>query len=52
LKYTQIIPTSEIKWTLPDGMIDDSKRLLAAGEYEITAKWKDYEATATLTVTE
>ena len=52
LKYTQIIPTSEIKWTLPEGMIDDAKRLVAAGEYEITAKWKDYEATATLKVTE
>ena len=52
LKYTQIIPTSEIRWTLPDGMIDDAKRLVAAGEYEITAKWKDYEATATLKVTE
>ena len=52
LKYTQIIPTSEIRWTLPDGMIDDAKRLVAAGEFEITAKWKDYEATATLKVTE
>ena len=52
LKYTQIIPTSEIKWTLPDGMIDDAKRLVAAGEFEITAKWKDYEATATLKVSE
>lgn len=52
LKYTQIIPTSEIRWTLPDGMIDDAKRLVAAGEYEITAKWKDYEATATLKVSE
>ena len=50
LKYTQIIPTSEITWTLPDGMIDSSKRLLAAGEYQITAKWKSYEATATLKV--
>ena len=52
LKYTQIIPTSEIRWTLPDGMIDDAKRLVAAGEFEITAKWKDYEATATLKVSE
>ena len=50
LSYTPIIPTSEIKWTLPDGMIDDKKKLTAPGEYEITAKWKDYEATATLTV--
>ena len=50
LKYTQIIPTSEIQWTLPSGMIDDSKRLVEAGEFEITAKWKGYEATATLKV--
>ena len=50
LKYTPIIPTSEITWTLPDGMIDSSKRLLAAGEYQISAKWKTYEATATLKV--
>ena len=33
-------------------MIDDAKRLVAAGEFEITAKWKDYEATATLKVSE
>lgn len=52
LKYTPIIPTSEITWTIPNGMIDSSKRLLAAGEYEITAKWKSYEATATLKVSE
>ena len=52
LKYTQIIPTSEIQWTLPDGMIDDAKRLVAAGEFEITAKWKGYSATATLKVSE
>ena len=52
LKYTPIIPTSEITWTLPSGMIDSSKRLLAAGEYQITAKWKSYEATATLKVSE
>ena len=50
LKYTPIIPSSEITWTLPSGMIDDSKRLLAAGEYEITAKWQSYEAKATLKV--
>ena len=50
LSYTPIIPTSDIKWTLPSGMIDDKKKLQAPGEYEITAKWKDYEATATLVV--
>ena len=50
LSYTPIIPNSEIKWTLPDGMIDEKKKLQAPGEYEITAKWKEYEATAVLTV--
>ena len=50
LSYTPIIPNSEIKWTLPDGMIDEKKKLQAPGEYQITAKWKTYEATATLTV--
>ena len=52
LSYTPIIPNSEIKWSYPDGMIDEKKKLTAPGEYEITAKWKDYEATATLTVVE
>ena len=51
LKYTPVIPTSEVTWEIPEGMIDDSKRLLEPGQYEITAKWKDYEATATLRVT-
>ena len=52
LKYTPIIPTSEVTWTIPEGMIDESKRLVAPGNYEITAKWKTYEATATLKVVE
>lgn len=52
LNFTQIIPSSEIQWTIPNGMIDEKKKLVAAGEYEITAKWKTYEATATLKVTE
>ena len=52
LKYTQIVPTSEITWTVPTGMLDENKKLAAAGEYEITAKWKTYEATATLKVNE
>ncbi len=51
LSYTPIIPTSEIKWTLPSGMIDDKKKLTAPGEYEIKAEWKEYSATATLKVT-
>ena len=51
LTYTQIIPTTDIKWTIPDGMIDGKKKLVAAGDYELTAKWGDYEATATLKVT-
>lgn len=50
LSYTPIIPNNEITWTIPDGMIDEKKKLQAPGEYEITAKWKDYEATAVLTV--
>ena len=50
LSYTPIIPNNEIRWTLPDGMIDEKKKLQAPGEYEITAKWKEYEATALLTV--
>ena len=62
LSYTPIIPNNEIKWTLPDGMIDGKKKLQAPGEYEITASWTDknakdedgnnivYEATAILEV--
>ena len=62
LSYTPIIPNSEIKWTLPDGMIDAKKKLTAPGTYQISASWTDknakdedgknivYEATATLEV--
>ena len=50
LSYTPIIPTSDIKWTLPSGMIDDKKKLTTAGEYEIKAEWKGYSETATLKV--
>ena len=52
LSYTPIIPTSDIKWTLPSGMIDDKKKLVADGEYEIKAEWKGYSQTATLKVTD
>ena len=63
LSYTPIIPNSEITWTLPEGMIDAKKKLVAAGTYDITASWTDksakdengnnvvYTATATLEVT-
>ena len=62
LSYTPIIPNNEITWNLPDGMIDEKKKLTAPGEYEITASWTDksakdengqnikYEATAKLEV--
>ena len=52
LSYTPIIPNSEIKWTIPSGMIDDKKKLVAAGEYEIKAEWKEYSDTVTLKVTD
>ena len=50
LNYTQIVPTTEITWTIPDGMVDEKNKLATAGEYQISAKWKTYEATATLKV--
>ena len=50
LKYTQIVPTTDITWTLPEGMVDANNKLVGAGEYQIKAKWKTYEATATLKV--
>ena len=51
LKYSSVFKSSEVKWTLPTGMVDKNNVFQAPGEYEITAKWNKFEAKAKITVT-
>lgn len=51
LKYSSVWKPEEVKWTDEAGMLSDGK-FAAAGEYTVTAKWGDFEATQTITVTE
>lgn len=50
LKYSPVVNKSEVKWTIPDGMLDANKKVTKAGKYEITAEWHDFKASATLYV--
>ena len=43
-------PAMKIKWTLPEGLLDDKNKLAAAGEYEIKAEWGGLETSVTITV--
>ena len=47
LSYSSVFKSSEVKWTLPDGMVDENNTFLAAGEYEIKASWKNSVLNAT-----
>ena len=42
---------SEIEWTMPDGLLDENKRLTQEGKFTITGKWHGFEASAKLVVT-
>lgn len=52
LTYTPIVNVNEVTWIYPEGMLDENDKFVAAGEYEITAKWKTFEDSVTITVTE
>ena len=52
LTYTPIVNVNEVTWTYPAGMLDENDKFVAAGEYEIKAKWKTFEDSVTITVTE
>lgn len=52
LSYTPIVNVNEVTWTYPDGMLDENNKFVAAGEYVIKAKWKTFEDSVTITVTE
>ncbi len=52
LSYTPIVQTDEISWNIPNGMLNNNNRLVASGQYVISATWHDLTASAVLTVTE
>ena len=41
LTYSSVFKSSEVTWTYPSDMMDKNDVLLAAGEYEIKASWKN-----------
>lgn len=51
LTYSAVFKSGEVKWTIPEGMLEN-KKLAAAGEYEIVAKWQTFEASINLIVEE
>lgn len=52
LNYTPIMEVDSVSWTYPEGMLDENNKFVAAGEYEITAKWQGFEDTVTIKVAE
>lgn len=50
LNYTPIMDVDAVKWTYPEGMLDENNKFVAAGEYEITAKWNNFEDTVKIKV--
>ena len=51
LTYSPVMNKSEIEWTMPDGLLDENKRLTQEGKFTITGKWHGFEASAKLVVT-
>ena len=51
LNYSAVFKQSEVKWTLPDGMVTN-KKFTAAGTYTIGASWNGFDATVDITVAE
>lgn len=51
LEYTPVIPNSEINWIVPRGMVDNGYKLLAPGDYQISAIYRGMSASKTLKVT-
>ena len=50
LTYSPVMNKSEIEWNIPDGLLDENKRLTKPGKYEISGKWHGFEASAKLIV--
>jgi len=50
LKYQKIMASSDVKWTIPEGMVDSNGDLVKEGTYEISIKYKDWTASKTITV--
>ena len=52
LSYTPIVQTDEISWNIPNGLLNSNNRLVASGQYVISATWHGLTASAVLIVTE
>ena len=52
LTYTPIMDTGSVKWTYPDGMLDENNKFAAAGTYQIQAEWSGFSTSVTITVKE
>ena len=52
LNYNPIMDVDSVKWTYPEGMLDENNKFKAAGEYEIKAKWGNFEDSVKVTVSE
>ena len=50
LTYSPVMDKSEIEWKIPDGLLDENKRLTKTGKFEISGKWHGFEASAKLVV--
>lgn len=50
LTYTPVLDTAAISWDIPSDMLDENDKIVAAGDYEISASWNGFEASATLHV--
>ncbi|MCQ2799884.1 MAG: hypothetical protein MJ228_03895 [Bacilli bacterium] len=50
LKYQKILAENDVKWTIPEGMVDANGDLAKEGIFDITIKYKDWEASKTITV--
>ena len=49
--FSPVFKASEVSWTDEAGMLQNG-RFVAAGEYEVKAKWNGFEATVTVNVTD
>ena len=51
LNYAPVVDTTKVIWTYPEGMLSAKNKFLNAGEYEIKAKWGEFESSVKITVT-
>lgn len=50
LEYSSVFKAKEVKWTVPSGKVDASKKLVEAGDFEVKAAWNGLEASITVHV--